>query len=599
MTPETQKMLMDVLKVQPQSVAAPIRPSIGTNPVADAYFNYIQDDPVALQVSGGDPLKRLLRFASEFVPGVSTELAKRRGDKLGEALSYLDVLGAASVPAKAVAKGVDATTDITKDMMFLHNTSQRALRNYESLGGIPSPSMAVTQKDVPFTGFGDITLVGNPKNFDPKRSVNKIYSSDAYTPRSPAPFRIVKKDAYKKFQNEYKDIADKYNLRIQETADNMYSQSFKKNAANSYGNSDINRFFDYDDAAKIKFLQKKGVNIEPVYKGGMDLEIKPYTFKGHKGEVPMLGLYNKKTGEKIYSEKNTEFGKNVLEQAKVSNEKVSVDTFKTKQKINKELDKFSQKEYDSWASAEKDKYMQDDLFFKAGGLLDNPKTKEYTLDNLVGYMRRQPQVGGEGDGIGTKGIGRLKAALTGKFKNLDEVKSAKSQILDKEKAKEVYQKTEDEFFAIANDIYEKLPNKESYNQFGFIDDVSDLIFDAIQKGGGAKEIKSSFNYFNISDKQVNAIQKFLKNLEKAPVGYFEAKPTRAVGLDEFAGAIVPEATPKETLDLLKSYGIKIEKYDPFDEISRTQARNKFGDQMFNYLLPAPLLAGAIASQDND
>ena len=87
MTPETQKMLMDVLKVQPQSVAAPIRPSIGTNPVADAYFNYIQDDRVALQVSGGDPLKRLLRFASEFVPGVSTELAKRRGDKLGEALS--------------------------------------------------------------------------------------------------------------------------------------------------------------------------------------------------------------------------------------------------------------------------------------------------------------------------------------------------------------------------------------------------------------------------------------------------------------------------------------------------------------------------------
>ena len=70
MTPETQKMLMDVLKVQPQSVAAPIRPSIGTNPVADAYFNYIQDDPVALQVSGGDPLKRLLRFASEFVPRV-------------------------------------------------------------------------------------------------------------------------------------------------------------------------------------------------------------------------------------------------------------------------------------------------------------------------------------------------------------------------------------------------------------------------------------------------------------------------------------------------------------------------------------------------
>jgi len=144
-----------------------------------------------------------------------------------------------------------------------------------------------------------------------------------------------------------------------------------------------------------------------------------------------------------------------------------------------------------------------------------------------------------------------------------------------------------------------LPNQSSYNQFSFIDDVSDLIFDAIQKGGGKKEIKESFDVYNISNQQVNKIQNFLKNLEKAPVGYFEAKPTRAVGLDEFSGAIVPEATPKETLDLLKSYGINIEKYDPFIEPSRTQARDKFQNQMFNYVLPAPLLAGAIATQDKE
>ena len=88
-------------------------------------------------------------------------------------------------------------------------------------------------------------------------------------------------------------------------------------------------------------------------------------------------------------------------------------------------------------------------------------------------------------------------------------------------------------------------------------------------------------------------------LSLAPRRYFESKPTRVVNFDEFEGAIVNQNVAPETLDLLKSLGLKIEKYDPFDEISRTQARNKFGDQMFNYLLPAPLLAGAIASQDND
>jgi len=569
---------------------------IGTNPLAEAYYNYIEGDPLAQQVSGGDPLKKLLRFASEFVPGINTELAQRRGDKVGEALSYLDALGAASVPAKAVAKGAEKAADFTKDMMFLHNTSQRALKNYENLGGIPSPSIAVTQKDIPFTGFGDITLVGNPKNFDPNNLKNKIYSSDAYTPRSPAPFRLADKDAYKRLEDDYKDIANKYDIKMSNIVDDMYQQSFKKNAANSYGNSDINRFFDYEVAPKIKFLQEKGINVEPVYKGGMELEIRPYTFRD---KTPMLGLFNKKTGEKIYSETNTEFNRDLLERTKESNEKISIDSFATKKKIDKELDKFNSSDYDNWAVNEKNKYLQDDLFFKSGGYFDNPKTKEYSLDNLVNYMKKQPQIGGEGDGIGTKGIGRLKAALTGKFKSLDEIKQSKSQIIDKEKAKDVYEKTENEFFDIANNLYESLPNQSSYNQFSFIDDVSDLIFDAIQKGGGKKEIKESFDVYNISNQQVNKIQKFLNNLEKAPVSYFEAKPTRAVGLDEFSGAIVPEATPKETLDLLKSYGINIEKYDPFIEPSRTQARDKFQNQMFNYVLPAPLLAGAIATQDKE
>ena len=597
LTPESQRALMDILKVkQPESVAAPIQPNIGVNPLTEAYYNYIEGDPLAQQVSGGDPLKKLLRFASEFVPGINTELAQRRGDKVGEALSYLDALGAASVPAKAVAKGAEKAADFTKDMMFLHNTSQRALKNYENLGGIPSPSIAVTQKDIPFTGFGDITLVGNPKNFDPNNLKNKIYSSDAYTPRSPAPFRLADKDAYKRLEDDYKDIANKYEIKMSNIVDDMYQQSFKKNAANSYGNSDINRFFDYEVAPKIKFLQEKGINVEPVYKGGMELEIRPYTFRD---KTPMLGLFNKKTGEKIYSETNTEFNRDLLERTKESNEKISVDSFATKKKIDKELDKFNSSDYENWVVNEKNKYLQDDLFFKSGGYFDNPKTKEYSLDNLVNYMKKQPQIGGEGDGIGTKGIGRLKAALTGKFKSLDEIKQSKSQIIDKEKAKDVYEKTENEFFDIANNLYDSLPNQSSYNQFSFIDDVSDLIFDAIQKGGGKKEIKESFDVYNISNQQVNKIQKFLKNLEKAPVGYFEAKPTRAVGLDEFSGAIVPEATPKETLDLLKSYGINIEKYDPFIEPSRTQARDKFQNQMFNYVLPAPLLAGAIATQDKE
>ena len=118
LTPESQRALMAMLKVkQPESIAAPIQPKIGTNPLTEAYYNYIEGDPLAQQVSGGDPLKKLLRFASEFVPGINTELAQRRGDKVGEALSYLDALGAASLPIKAGAN-VATRLQRAKDMGF-------------------------------------------------------------------------------------------------------------------------------------------------------------------------------------------------------------------------------------------------------------------------------------------------------------------------------------------------------------------------------------------------------------------------------------------------------------------------------------------------
>jgi hypothetical protein len=88
---------------RPESIAAPTNPRFGDNGLMSLYLDYIQGDPTAQQVTGGDPLKKALRGISEFIPGLSTELAQRRGDGFGEALSYLDVLGPAGAGAKGAA----------------------------------------------------------------------------------------------------------------------------------------------------------------------------------------------------------------------------------------------------------------------------------------------------------------------------------------------------------------------------------------------------------------------------------------------------------------------------------------------------------------
>lgn len=55
----------------------------------DRIYNYI-NQPLNTE----DPIQNLVSGVADFIPGLSTELAKRRGDKVGEALSYLDYIGA-------------------------------------------------------------------------------------------------------------------------------------------------------------------------------------------------------------------------------------------------------------------------------------------------------------------------------------------------------------------------------------------------------------------------------------------------------------------------------------------------------------------------
>lgn len=71
---------------EPTGTISPTPPS--ASPLMDRIYNYI-NQPLNTE----DPIQNLVSGVADFIPGISTELAKRRGDKFGEALSYLDVVG--------------------------------------------------------------------------------------------------------------------------------------------------------------------------------------------------------------------------------------------------------------------------------------------------------------------------------------------------------------------------------------------------------------------------------------------------------------------------------------------------------------------------
>ena len=65
--------------------------------LGDRVLDYL-DQPLNTE----DPIQNLASGVAEFIPGLSLALARRRGDKLGEYLSYLDFIPGGGIPAEAV-----------------------------------------------------------------------------------------------------------------------------------------------------------------------------------------------------------------------------------------------------------------------------------------------------------------------------------------------------------------------------------------------------------------------------------------------------------------------------------------------------------------
>jgi hypothetical protein len=144
-----------------------------------------------------------------------------------------------------------------RELMFLHNTNADKLARQHQMGGMPMPSLAVTKNNIPFEGFGDITLVGKPQNFDPRASkLNQAFSADAYTVRAPRPVKVAKKGAGKQFQEKYVSRLKELGAYTSEIESNIWDLERKGNVdPNSY--AQVRDFFERDGVRL--FLDEKGI----------------------------------------------------------------------------------------------------------------------------------------------------------------------------------------------------------------------------------------------------------------------------------------------------------------------------------------------------
>jgi len=441
----------------------------------------------------------------------------------------------------AVKKAGGNTADYIKDLMFLHNTSADKITRQQGMGGMPMPSIAVTQKDIPFNSFGDITLIGKPSNFDPKSSkLNQAFSADAYTVRAPQPVRVARKGAGKDFSDKYEDKLKELGVYTSEVSSNIWDLE-SKGQANPSKYRQVSDFF--ENRAGSLYLEESGIS--------------------YKGSLGPVGLKKKRV-----------FEQKAIDKARNSGE------------------------LESWSKSKVDEIFEPEEYFISNPNRDyyttGARLKPYDADEIASFMKRSSGRNQEG-GMSTGSAGAVRAATTEQFKGLQGMRDIKDRLVSSDgmaKFKQTSGMMLDDLSEAFKDSYKYQSDSMHYE-----DEFREFVRLSETKGVRAAAAEVGFDPSKELVKELNDYKDMLRG---GPTEYFESKPKRVVDFNEFAGAIVPQGTDKKTLGLLESFGIKVKKYK--DEASRTAARDKFKSQMFTnpaVLGGAGLLGYGILGEDQE
>ena len=430
-----------------------------------------------------------------------------KGLPVGASIQDVGGLFAKRVPSQFVPN-----VEAGKEMIVHHNLSPEKLARVEKVGGMPVPSIAVSNVENPLSSFGNISLIGD-KSMAVPSAKNPVYGFDAYTARTPEIDYKFDTKTTKNIDSYFADIAKKI-------PDGEYTVDRLKQDWKYRGDSDI---------YKAKFLDEQGMLPNP-----------------------------------------NDFGK---------------DAWKFKQEVSQRV-RDLRPEFESW-SANMDNVLAEagvtpiERIFKGYTYSGNRRYAPATLENLVKEMK-----GGAGEEGFYYGVGNIRAVATPKFKNFEQVKAARENIVSSKEFEPIKKKVNDAFDNLS-DRLSKLEGKDNYNY-----DPQNALYEI----GQVKNVNYLDKIYKDVPQELKAdVQIFMNKVREMPTEYFEIKPQRAVQVSEFEGAIVPKDIPQQSLDYLKSQGIeKIYFYETPKE--RVDLFKKFGDKMF--AMPAlPLGATGLLDEE--
>ena len=473
-----------------------------------------------------------------------------------------------------------AKASTRRNLIITHNLSPENLLHAVKMGGLAVPSLAITTNTEALSGFGSITLVGKKEMADPQGyGRTQVFGADIYSPRYPKFERIINAKQYKALEWRTQAMADELGQGL------PYAMDLRDDGYDTLERSPV---------MLGQFLKDNGITPAVVWRPGMEpgraarlrqfglwpfmratdpLDLRQNPAFRKAGLAELLDMYadlpdRGRMVERLKSDEEAQdnmlhsLAVEITNAAKLA-ERPELDRHATVTLMRQQLDEANLGEQYQQAINDTLEGLTDgERIFNGFTNLGNRRYIPHTLENVVKILKKGLR-GGESFNYG---VGSLRAHYAPQFRSVDAIRKAKDRLVSAEQFERIKKEIDAELESVASAIDPNLGLSE----------VTGILEEAARKG-----VRAAFKEYGhgVSDAAQAQAQAFLDKLRSLPTAYFEAKITRAVALDEFAGAVVPNNLSAKALQALRDGGVtRIQTYKDGDEGSRKAAVQAFSEK---------------------
>lgn len=483
----------------------------------------------------------------------------------------------------------------TRDLLVLHNISERKLLKQLELDGFPMPSLAVT--NLPHTNFGSISILFDKDTIDPKKNKkNKTYSADAWTPTFPRIEYETDRAVERSFIDAIEGLIDNDHYRG-EIGTFLYDAEDVLNRNGGY--EGLIDYLAEKPAIQYAFLKAKGENVDIAQKQkeiplGFSTDerwISRYEgliadFGGdisNLGKIPYTELVEKSPTLKDLLDKyplrnptqQLSLISRVIDGAKAyqsydPNAEAEVEYIPDYSQTEKDMRaRIDTNELKSWLKeqtngivANSGVYNGKEVYTQSGNRRSFQQLHyPVTVENIVKSMASQ----GEKSVTSFHGVKTLRATTAKTFKSIAEIQKAKGKLqnLSEAEIETIHDELSAQMYEVFNKIIAENPKMFRADDIFALDTIGEVMSEVEYENINASYIKGVFGRYgyNMSSETADDCFKLLDAISSMPVYIFEAKPQRVVGYDEIKAVVIPASTSIELKNALTERGISFVEYD--------------------------------------